>query len=186
MAIDVPVLRDDVIVLRLPAERDIEAIFEACQDPAISRFTRIPSPYNRNHAVDFVRRAPRLWRAGTDAPLMITSASDDRVLGATGLGSIARGRETAEIGYWVATDARGAGIATRATRLMSRWAVLDLGVRRLELVAHVENDGSQRVAERAGFTREGVLRAYTVMGCGTADVVMFSLLPRDLEAPVRR
>jgi RimJ/RimL family protein N-acetyltransferase len=180
MPIDVPELRDDVIVLRQPAERDIDAITEACQDPLISRFTRIPSPYTRQHAIDFVRRAQMLRRSGTQIPFVIASAVDDAVLGATGLGSVAKDRSTAEIGYWVAAGARGRGVATRAARLVSRWAVLELGVQRLELVAHVDNAGSHRVAEHLGFTREGVLRSYTVMGCGTSDVVMFSLLPRDL------
>jgi RimJ/RimL family protein N-acetyltransferase len=122
-----------------------------------------------------------LRRSGTQIPFVIADAADDAVLGATGLGNVVKDRSTAEIGYWVARGVRGRGIATRAARLVSRWAVLEFGVQRLELVAHIDNVASQRVAERVGFTREGVLRSYTTMGCGTSDVVMFSLLPRDLD-----
>ncbi|HEY8217748.1 MAG TPA: GNAT family protein, partial [Acidimicrobiia bacterium] len=94
-------------------------------------------------------------------------------------------RAVAEIGYWVAKEARGHGVATRIVRLTSRWAVCDLGVQRLELMTHVENVASQRVAEATGFVREGVLRSYVTLGCGISDVVMFSLLPGDLGASVR-
>jgi RimJ/RimL family protein N-acetyltransferase len=90
-------------------------------------------------------------------------------------------RFVAEIGYWVAKAARGRGVATRAVRLVSRWAVRDLGVQRLELMTRVENEGSQRVAVAAGFRREGVLRSYITHRAGQFDVVMFSLLPSDLD-----
>jgi ribosomal-protein-alanine N-acetyltransferase len=110
----------------------------------------------------------------------------DRALGGGLVGSIGvmrldDERLVAEIGYWVAKDARGRGIATRAVRLVSRWAVGELGVQRLELMSHVDNAASQAVAEAAGFVHEGVLRSYATLGCGVSDVVMFSLLPSDLD-----
>lgn len=182
MRIAVPDLRDEVVVLRQPADRDVNQLTEACQDPLISKYTRVPSPYTRVNATEFVRQAARSRQAGTEVSFVIASAADDRVLGATGIMNITRAREAAEIGYWVAVDARSTGVATRAARLASRWAVLGLGVARLQLVAHVDNIASQTVAERVGFVREGILRDYAAMGCGISDVVMFSLLPRDLEA----
>jgi RimJ/RimL family protein N-acetyltransferase len=51
-------------------------------------------------------------------------------------------------------------IVLRATRLLARWALTDLGLERLEPLANPENEASQRLAERAGFTREGLLRRY--------------------------
>jgi RimJ/RimL family protein N-acetyltransferase len=181
MAIAVPDLRDDTVVLRLPTERDVDAITEACQDPLISQFTRVPSPYTRANAVEFVRQASKIRPSGTEVTFVITDATDDTVLGATGIMNITKARDVAEIGYWVAREARGNRIATRAARLVSRWAVLELGIKRLELVAHVDNVASQAVAEHVGFTREGILRDYATMGRGISDVVMFSLLPRDLD-----
>jgi RimJ/RimL family protein N-acetyltransferase len=58
--------------------------------------------------------------------------------------------------------------------------VRDLGLQRLELMTDVDNVVSQGVAQRAGFTREGLLRSYETHGCGRIDVVMFSLVPSDL------
>ncbi len=62
-----------------------------------------------------------------------------------------------EIGYW----SRDRGLAwERAARLLSTWALTGLGLERLELLANPENVASQRLAEGAGFTREGLLRLY--------------------------
>ncbi len=183
MSLDVPRLRDDLIALRTPEERDVDAITAACQDPDIPRFTRVPSPYTRADAELYVGVAAESRAAGTDLSFVVVAADDDaRLLGSTGVHGIADDRHVAEIGYWIERSARGRGFATRALRLLSRWAVAELGVARLELMAAVENVASQRVAERAGFTREGVLRSYFSHRCGLRDVVMFSLLPGDLRA----
>ena len=182
MSLDVPALRDDVVALRPPTEDDVDAITDACQDPEIPRYTRVPTPYTRADAETFVRTAADGWAAGTNGSLLIVDATDDRVLlGATGVHRLAADRSVAEVGYWIEKSARRRGVATRALRLVSRWIVLDLGVRRLELMADPENVGSQRVAAAAGFTREGVLRSYFEHRRGVLDVVMFSLLPGDFS-----
>jgi RimJ/RimL family protein N-acetyltransferase len=180
MALTVPVLRDDVVVLRPPEERDVDAVDVACQDPDIPRFTRVPSPYGRQDAVAYVARTAESWHAGSAAGFVITDPGDDSLLGAISLMRLDDPGMVGEVGYWVARDARRRGIATRAVRLIARWGVLDLGLARVELMTRVDNLASQGVAERAGFTREGLLRSYATLGCGIADVIMFSLIPADL------
>jgi len=183
MPLDVPTLADDVVALRPPAERDIDAITDACQDPDIPRFTRVPSPYFRTHAVEHVQRTAEQWADGSSAVFVVADGATDRLLGSIGLLRLTDERQVAEIGYWVARGARRRGVATRAVRLVSRWAVLDLRISRLELMTRPDNVASQGVAVGAGFTREGLLRSYTTLACGVSDVVMFSLLPADLESP---
>ena len=183
MPLDVPRLADDVVALRPPADRDVDAITDACQDPGIPRFTRVPSPYFRADAVEHVRRTEQQWADGSSAVFVVAEVATDRLLGSIGLLRLTEEREVAEIGYWVAREARRQGVATRAVRLVSRWAVLDLGISRLELMTRPENVASQGVAAGAGFTREGLLRSYTTLACGLSDVVMFSLLPADVQSP---
>jgi RimJ/RimL family protein N-acetyltransferase len=77
-------------------------------------------------------------------------------------------------------DARGRGIASRAVRLMARWAFDELGIARLEMTCAPDNPASQRVAERCGFTREGVMRSHMPFKGGRRDTVVFSLLPGEL------
>jgi RimJ/RimL family protein N-acetyltransferase len=62
-----------------------------------------------------------------------------------------------EIGYWVAAEARGRGIATRGVRLLADWCRDELGLTRIEVLPHKDNLPSRRVAEKAGFTDTGEL-----------------------------
>ena len=72
-------------------------------------------------------------------------------------------------------------MATRAVRLLARWAFADLGIARLSLTCGPGNAASQRVAERCGFVREGVLRSHMAFKGGRRDTVVFWLLPSELR-----
>lgn len=88
---------------------------------------------------------------------------------------------TGHIGYWVAREARGRGVCTAALARLCRFAFEELGLERLELMTDPENEASQRVAEKVGFRREGVLRSQLLHRDGRRrDSVMFSLLPDEL------
>ncbi len=88
-----------------------------------------------------------------------------------------RGRANLE--YWLVADARRQGLVARAVRLAAGWAFAELRVGRLQIWTEPDNTASQRVAQAAGFTREGVLRAYDEIASRRVDSVMFSLLPGD-------
>lgn len=170
-------LTDGVVLLRPFREEDIPAIAAACSDSEIARFVPgIPQPYTEKHACEFVRRCEEVLGAGSGWPGAIADAKTDVFFGAieVGLG------DCGSIGYWVATEARGRGVATSALVLLSRWALREGAVERLELTTHPENVASQRVAEKAGFVREGVLRSHIRFREGRRDSVLFSLLPSDL------
>ena len=136
------------------------------------------------------RTAPLMLLAFLALPAARVHAApppDPTVPTATSLGSIGvRFSETGdvgEIGYWLRADARRGGHATRALVLVSRWALARDGVARLQLRADVENRASRRVAEKAGYTLEGVLRsAHWNPRLGRRqDHAMYSLLPSDVE-----
>ena len=172
-------LRDGVITLRTPREDDIPAIIEACHDPEIARWTMVPSPYTEDDARAFV--------AGTHRPageeevaLLITDAATDELLGAIGL-RVDEPTGVGDIGYWIKRDARGRGVAVRSVRLLVIWAFAARGLARLEVLAAVENTASRRVAERAGFTFEAVLRDRLPGPDGRLDAALYSLLPSDLR-----
>src|SRR5919109_1324713 len=101
----------------------------------------------------------------------------DDVLGGISLNDVDLDQRRAGIGYWVASEWRGRGIATRAVRLLARWAFDELALARLEISCGPDNFASQRVAERCGFVREGLLRAHLVHKGRRRDSVVFGLLP---------
>ncbi len=85
---------------------------------------------------------------------------------------------SAEAYYWVSPTARRRRIASRALGLIADWA-FDEGVERLFLLIRPENEPSHRLAERLGFSREGVLRSYEPFKGHRPDLVSWSLLPHD-------
>ena len=156
-AIEPPTLRDGDLTLRPPVPGDAEAVTAACQDPAIQRWTFVPSPYRREHAEGWLAAAPERARAG-EAVTLLALDGDDRLVGSFSLMELDFDRGYGEIGYWVAAGARGRGLATRATRLLHEWARDALGLTRLEILPHVDNAPSRRVAERLGYVSTGELR----------------------------
>ena len=160
-------LSDGVVTLRPWREADLPAIVAVCDDPEIARWTRVPSPYTEEDA--------RAYLAGTvveETGFAIVGAGDeDDVLGSIGVRDEDDGR--AQVGYLVAARARRRGVASRALRLLSDWCLGEGGMARVQLLTRVDNVASQRTAQRAGFTREGVLRAYMVVGDERHDAVMF-------------
>jgi RimJ/RimL family protein N-acetyltransferase len=174
-----PPLSDGEIGLRPWDRRDIPAVTAACQDPEIPRWTVVPHNYTERHARDFIGGTAGDLAAGRELALAIVDP-DDRVLGALGLSNFDWADLKGEIGYWVVAEARRRGIGARATRLLALWAIGTLGLERVELLANPENEASQRLAERAGFTREGILRRYRRRHGVREDLVMFSMLAEDV------
>ena len=142
-------LRDDRIVLRGYATTDIDDLVENLQDPEIARWTNVPRPYLRGHAIDFLARGAEAFGERTFA---IRDATDDRMLGAIGV-RLADDQSFAELGYWVAEGERGRGVVTRAVELVSAWVLGDLAVPESRLYVHPDNGASLRAAEKAGYTR---------------------------------
>jgi RimJ/RimL family protein N-acetyltransferase len=169
-------LRDEDLVLRPWTEDDVDALVAGCNDREVAHWIPlIPHPYTQADA--------RAFLSGDVAPADYRFAItlDGDVVGGIGMGVNSddyRGR----LGYWVAASARGRGICTRALRVLSRHALDEMHLQRLELITDPDNVASQRVAEKVGFQREGVLRAHLRHPDGRIrDSVMFSLLPGELR-----
>jgi [ribosomal protein S5]-alanine N-acetyltransferase len=165
-------LEDEAIVLRLLEDDDALALASAIgSDPDLDRWTRIPFPYTEDDAREFIASTE-------ESAFAILDRSSGELLG--GIGARTFDMAIVDIGYWVKADARGRGVATRALVLVARFAFDELGAGRVQLTTELDNLASQRVAEKAGFSREGVLRSYLDFKGRRRDAVMFSLLAEDL------
>jgi RimJ/RimL family protein N-acetyltransferase len=177
----VPALADDVVRLRPWREIDVPAQLEAFSDPEFERFSDW-APHTEAEAHAYLAEQEQARRAAQQIEFALVEPHDDNVvLGGASLNNVSLELERAAIGYWLAPHARGRGVATRAVRLISRWAFEDLRLCRLELTCGPDNGASQRVAERCGFTREGVLRSHIPFKGTRRDSVVFSLLPGELR-----
>ena len=165
-------LEDGAIVLRRLEEGDAPALVVAIgEDPDLDRWTQIPFPYTEAHAREFIASTDELAFA-------ILDRASGELLG--GIGARIHDLAIVEVGYWVKADARGRGVATRALGLIARYAFDELGAARVQLRTEPDNVGSQRVAEKAGFSHEGTLRSLLDFKGRRRDAEMFSLLPEDL------
>ena len=173
-------LSDGVVRLRLLAEADVDDVVAAVQDPEIERWLTIPWPYGEEQAHQWLRTASAGLAAGTELATLIVDAEDGRLLGSAGIHGLDPESGRCAAGYWLAAGERGRGIATRALRLLCRYAFEELGAQRIEVWVDPDNAASLAVAERIGFQREGLLRSFTPVAGGRRDMLMYSLLPNDL------
>lgn len=173
-------LRTDRLVLRPPTGADVDAIFEACQDPDIQRFTSVPSPYARTDAEDFVRLVTEWWADGSQT--VWTIYDQDVLVGAIGLHHISQG--SAELGYWAVAEHRGRGILGEAARAVTDWGFRTLGLARISWRAVACNVPSARIARSLGFRYEGMMRQAFMHGEHRDDGWIAGLLASDDRAPV--
>lgn len=118
------------------------------------------------------------WRDETAASWAIVDA-DDRPLGQVGLRGVLLAEASAQLSYWLVPAARGRGIATEALRALTRWSFTRAGLHRLALDHSTANTASCRVATRADFPVEGVLRGSVRHADGWHDMHLHARLRTD-------
>jgi len=179
-----PPLTDGGVILRPWDERDVPTLVECIDgdEEMIRWMDAIPQPYLDAEARTWIEQASSFWQTGTSAPFAVTEAVTGSVVGGVGFAWVGDER-VGEVGYWSRSEARGRGLTSCAVRLVSRWSFEALGCERLQLRVDAENVASQRVAEKTGFTREGVLRSvhFNPRQQRRVDFVMFSLLPGEID-----
>jgi RimJ/RimL family protein N-acetyltransferase len=146
-------------------------------DPEVVRFTRVPDPLPDGWLETWIRKfdGPDQWAwAILDGP-----EDSPELVGYAVTGPMDRVGAEVELGYAVAPWARGRGVATETLRQLSRWAFAQ-GMLRLTALISVDNPISSRVAQRAGYTFEGVLRSKHHRAGTRTDLQCWSLLPGEL------
>ena len=154
-------------------EEHLPPFAELARDPEVLRFTRFPRELPPDFAEQWL--AGYHGDAGREAFAILLDGAFAGFAVAVG---IDRTTKTVELGYAVAPHARGRGVASETLRQLSDWAFAQ-GMERLELHISHDNEGSQRVAERAGYVREGLLRSVYFKDGLREDTEIWSLLPSD-------
>jgi RimJ/RimL family protein N-acetyltransferase len=166
--------------LRPWRDSDLAALVDNGRDTDVTRWMGLPKQYRKSDARTYLMSRYDGVHAGVRAPFAIVASGGGELLGSIALAHFAWEHQRGEVGYWLGGRARGQGHATRAVRLICAWGFAALGLERIELQAAVGNPASQGVAERAGFTREAVLRSrWATFGGERHDMVCFGLLAGD-------
>jgi ribosomal-protein-serine acetyltransferase len=179
-------MRDDLsegrVRVRKYRSEDAGALFEAASESAADVNRWLPwchEGYTLAEAKDSVARRSVSWEKGDAYDFLIEDTATLGYVGGISINHVIPEGMRANLGYWVRTSRTGQGFATAAARLLGRWAMEDLGLTRLEIVVALGNKPSQRVAEKVGAVREGVLRNRLVIHGVFHDAVMYSLIPSD-------
>jgi len=170
-------LTDGVVLVRAPTEDDIDGLLPAFRDRELRAAGNLPD-FDRAEMVASLPHLPALAAGGRLMPMIAVDARTGEATGGGTLHHLDAERAIVEIGYWVLAHARRRRIATRIARLLAEHAFA-LGVQRVAAYVNVGNVASERVLERAGFTREGVVRSMPVPSGRRVDKTLFSLLPGE-------
>ena len=164
--------------LRPYAATDASALFEAARESIAEVYPWLPwchPDYSLAEAEQWASSRAELASRGEEYNFAIVDP-DGRYLGGCGLNQVNRTHRFANLGYWVRTSATGRGVATESVRQLEQFAFRHTDLVRLEIVCAVGNARSQRVAERAGAVREGVMRSRLLLHDRPVDAVMYSLV----------
>lgn len=169
---------DGGLLLRPWAGEDAVVLQGAFQDAAIRRWS-MRRMTSRAEAEEWIAAAGRQWREERGAQWAVARAGDGELLGRVAFRWMDLFQGLAECAYWVLPPARGQGVAPRALTTLSTWALEKVGLHRLELAHSDRNEASCKVADKAGFTFEGVRRSALRHADGWHDMHLHARIQGD-------
>lgn len=168
----------DGLLLRPWRAEDAPAVHEVFQDPVLHQW-HVRAAGSVAEVGGWIEEWQKEWTGERTAQWAVVQADTDRLLGRVALREIRLADGTAEVAYWTAAAARGQGVAARATTTLTRWALNDIGLHRLELLHAVANTASCRVATKTGFALEGIKRSALLHQDGWHDMHLHARVQGD-------
>jgi len=163
------------LTLSPPTPDDVEEIYRACQDPDIQQWTTVPSPYSWDDAAGFVTFTQSGWQSGENRVWAIRL--NNKLTGTIGL--VDEGAGSAELGFWIAPEARKTGYTFEAARAVCDTGFQELKLQRITWHAYTGNPGSPAIAQKLGFTYEGLSRLGAIHRGQRRDQLQAGLLATD-------
>ena len=167
----------DDVVLRFPTLGDVDSLLPAFTDPELREAGNLPA-FGREELVASLDELPTMAEQGRLLALAAAHVDTGEIVGGGTIHHLDAERRIVEIGYFVLPASRGRGYATTIARLLAEHA-FSLGIERVAAYVNVGNTASERVLEKAGFTREGVVRSMPKPDGRRIDKTLFSLLPGE-------
>ena len=185
---DIKLVKDGIL-LRPYCPEDAAHMYEAVTESVQEARKWLPwchAGYTLEESENWIKLCGENWDKGAAYEFAVFDSRTGRYLGGCGLNHIDPAYKTANLGFWVRTSQTKHGVATTAAVLLVRFGLTELHLNRIEIIAAVENSKSQRVAEKAGAKREGILRNRIPLDGRAHDAVVFSFIPQDLSPNIDR
>ena len=174
-----PTLEAPRVRLRALAERDVDALFAIFSDEVMMRYWSTLPMKDRAEAEEYLARIRTGFAVKSLFQWGVERKEDGEILGTCTLFSIHRDSMRAELGYCLRSAHWRKGYMSEALAALIDYAFATLKLRRLEADVDPGNDGSVRLLERLGFTREGLLSERWDVGGQIGDTAFFGLLARE-------
>lgn len=173
----------DDLILRKYEMSFAPMLFEAAIESRGGEFSRWMPWCHEDYAIketeSYIQKVIENWQNETEFGFAIFDASNSQFLGDVSLNAFNNNHKFYNFGYWIRISQQKRGIASETTRLLVKAAFEDLPINRIEIITAIENIASQKTAEKAGATREGILRNRLLIGDRIHDAVMFSFIRED-------
>ncbi|MGW2226718.1 GNAT family N-acetyltransferase [Streptomyces formicae] len=166
------------LVVRPWSAADAPAVYEAFQDPLLSRW-HARGADSESEVLGWIEDWRASWAGERDAYWAVADAGTDELVGRIALKAMVLADGQAEVAYWTMPQARGRGVASRSVVALSSWAFGEVGLHRLELTHSTANEASCRVALRTGFAVEGTKRGAGLHEDGWHDMHLHARLQGD-------
>lgn len=170
-------LVSNLLAVRPLALTDQDAILIAGNDDEMQKWFPLPSPYTIINARSFFDSANQKQMGGSG--LISAFEYDGKFAGVVDIKKTDWRTQCCEIGYWSSPWVRGKGVTSAALVLVSQWILREVGFQRIEVRVAPDNFASQRVAEKAGYVREGIARNAGFTNNGRVDLIIYSKIPGD-------
>nr|WP_285842547.1 GNAT family protein [Ureibacillus chungkukjangi] len=174
-----PVLVTERLVLRKITESDASSIYEYLSDSEVMKYYGLEPFGSENEALEEIAWYNSILEEKTGIRWGITLKNEDKVIGSCGFLNTVSSHYRTDIGFELSKDFWGQGIASEAMNEIIRYAFEHTTIQRIQALIEPLNQASQRMVEKAGFTREGLLRKYEYT-CGKFDdLYMYGLLKEE-------
>jgi RimJ/RimL family protein N-acetyltransferase len=172
-------LSNGSITIRRYDPVDVPLLCEAARESAPEVSVWLPwchIDYSMEESLEWILRSGKQWDEKREFHFGIFDSRSGAFVGGVGLNELKPEHRMANLGYWVRTAWTGRGVATAAARLAAEFGFDELLLERIEILVATGNKGSQRVAQKLGAIREGLLRNRLVIHGRAHDAVVFSLI----------
>lgn len=176
-----PVLETDRLILRQITKEDAEDILTYLSDKDVMKYYGLAPFHSVGEALDEILWYQSIFEKKTGMRWGITRKGQDKVIGSCGFLNLVQQHYRSEIGFELSKDNWGQGIASEALEAVIKYGFEQMNLQRIQALIEPPNLSSQKLVERKGFIKEGLLRNYEFTNGKFDDLLMYSLLKQDFE-----
>ncbi|NJP39399.1 GNAT family N-acetyltransferase [Alkalicoccus luteus] len=176
-----PIIETERLILRQVTNKDAGYLLKYMSNKDVTKHMGLEPFNSMDDALNEISWYQSIWEKQTGIRWGITLKGEDEVIGSCGFLNLVSKHSRAEIGIELSKNYWDKGIASEAFEAVIRYGFEQMHLQRIEALIEPSNAPSQRLAEKQGFIREGLLRSYEFTVGKFDDLYMYSILKSDLN-----